>query len=75
MDCKFFVKVPPIMIDNKMGEIMYSLHPHHSWLKANGITRYRGGLWSTNPEYYGTKTVTFRFADREDAMAFKLAWV
>ena len=76
MDCKHFVKVLPIEIIDQDGFDMLVLEPYHYWLSENHIIRYRGGLWSTDEmNGYFSRPITFRFANKEDAMAFKLAWI
>lgn len=68
MQCIHFVKVEPII----RGEYL-TLKPHHYWLQENGITQFRGGHWPYD-EKQMPRHITFRFANIEDAMAFKLRW-
>lgn len=75
MDCKHFVKVPPIDAVNSGGLDCWSVNEYHNWLRKNNITRYRGGHWPPSIESYRGQDITFRFDRIDDAMAFKLAWV
>ena len=69
MQCIHIVKVPPAKVD----EIYITLEPYHEWLRANKITRFRGGNWNNQKDGVPIGSV-FRFAEVEDAMAFKLRW-
>ena len=73
MDCRYMIKVPPIIktVDNTD---YWMINDYYNWLRRNNITRFRGGHWPRGEEYTGSPIV-FRFADEEDAMAFKLAWI
>lgn len=75
MDCKFFVKVPPLIKTDSNNDSFGIFRDYHEWLRENNITRYRGGNWPGDTLVYKGENLTFQFADKEDAMAFKLAWV
>ena len=68
MQCIHLVKIKPV----GDGEFLI-LKPLHLWLRENNITRFRGGYWP-NDKNQNPETITFRFADIEDAVAFKLRW-
>ena len=68
MQCLHFVKVDPVV----EGEY-FTLKPYHDWLSVNKIIRFRGGYWPNDKKQL-PRLITFRFADIEDAMAFKLRW-
>lgn len=69
MQCIHMVKVEPIYNEE---ECYVTTEPHVAWLKKNNIKRWRGGNFSRNKST--EKYIAFRFADMEDAMAFKLRW-
>ena len=68
MQCIHFVEVEPIVAGDYL-----TLKYHHDWLRQNGITQFRGGYWPYD-ENQVPRLITFRFANIEDAMAFKLRW-
>lgn len=72
MQCIHFVKVEPFSVGDYL-----TLEPHYIWLRQNGIKRFRTNnkmLPSFNDGHEESYHTTFRFADIEDAMAFKLRW-
>ena len=75
MDCKYFVKIVPFIKTDSDNNAWWVFHDYHKWLRENNISRYRGGDRPQNTLDYRGQDLTFRFADKEDVMAFKLAWI
>lgn len=68
MQCIHLVRVKPIQTEKNL-----TLEPYHNWLREQTITRYRGGCFPSTTMQSGIpETIIFRFADVEDAVAFKL---
>ena len=74
MDCKYMIKVPPL-IKIYDDEDFWVLYGYHKWLNENNIDRYRGGTFPRDSSKYRGEDVGFRFEAQEDAMAFKLVWI